>query len=1325
MNRERNVQFCDLPSIPSSPNPRKSIPDYFLDMYDELPSLANVTVEELYYNPEERLNNEDYFDSMMSRSNVLPLHEAFQPVLTEMFKVERTILWEERSDSNDFFSQELNSSVHSTNTVITNVVQSKSPISISNLQNYEIMTYFKTEMGTSQLFFPLYLNNGSVIAIVQMTRDRNEPKFDEDDENRARFITRKFAIYGATSFAQPRTITVASEISHFGDIHRTVYSISKCLQVNFICEKIDYWFFHEKSNTFARYDKTNGFKTVYKCSSGIIGQALRMKKSIREATLRQHPNYLATIDGDPEKPILIGTYEFANRVWSIGLRGNHNGLTYSGEDEKHLMTLMPFIARSLAFSGGYAQGPPIPIEQLEDKIMNTLDSAAVFTSCLDISLLVKQIQERVTMIVNAEICRILLVDEEHNQFIRDFELNITQHKRSPLNNGIAGYCYSTRNTYRCSNLAKDMRFNSKTDAGDLKDPKSLLAVPIMNDARNVIAIAIVLNKKNLEEFLDVDEEKLTSIAPFIGSAIQNAKTFETAAYVTNNMKKCIRTSIGIVQLSSAQKIIQSILERAQEVIAASRATFFLIHQSDNSIFEFVNVGEPNPHGTEFVEKAILEKETTIFCSDRSKLSKSNKEAIDSMSRVYSPRGDGLTVSSFVCCSPLLNPNQTVIGAMEFGCSSKGTQEEINLLESFASIAALSVEISQLKELAEIGEEHYELKSFINEADRDTYQTPDLLMVEDEAFEPEYDVYKCDDLGLIKIVFAAFDKFDLKYEYQITNQTLFMFITDISKSYKDVPYHNWKHAVDTMHFVIIILTESSLDHYFTKFEILALIVAALCHDAGHDDFIRDRHDHVELARSILSENQSVMETHHCNEAINVLSKDECNLFKYFEQPQFKKMWKTIIKLILSTDMAKHMSFYNQYSKLITTNDFHIEDKHHRLLLMQMVLKCADINRASREFEIADAISDDLASEFFQQGELELAEGMTYHVQIDRAHIDKEKSKLGFFNFVVLNTFKLISKSYSQLEKFALAVNNNIIKWKAIQQKRDEEEAERLAKLEEEEKLRKEEEERKRYEEEMSRREAENQKLAEEEEIRIQKALEEEKLIQEQSLIHEASIEQILSTDRSQENPPRRGFVEQIVVEEKPAEEEEEEEESSDEIVFKEFNQDEMLARIAQQEEEKAKEEEENKIREIEERKKREEEEKIREIEDQKRKEEEEEARKQEEQNKKEEEQIEPEAQQNTKEEVETPEEEKAIEENPKEDENDKVEDEQKDEDVAPLKEEEDDEDEEFPVSDEQSYDFDEPADDEDLGNSQEFDTFETSLAKDNLPPTDITTILQPQ
>lgn len=67
---------------------------------------------------------------------------------------------------------------------------------------------------------------------------------------------------------------------------------------------------------------------------------------------------------------------------------------------------------------------------------------------------------------------------------------------------------------------------------------------------------------------------------------------------------------------------------------------------------------------------------------------------------------------------------------------------------------------------------------------------------------------------------------------ITTSEFLDLLIDIEKSYLDNPYHSFYHGCDTAMVLYHMIEHYHMAAYLTKLDIIILMLAALCHDAGH-------------------------------------------------------------------------------------------------------------------------------------------------------------------------------------------------------------------------------------------------------------------------------------------------------------------------------------------------------------------------------------------------------------------------------------------------------------------------------------------------------------
>lgn len=183
--------------------------------------------------------------------------------------------------------------------------------------------------------------------------------------------------------------------------------------------------------------------------------------------------------------------------------------------------------------------------------------------------------------------------------------------------------------------------------------------------------------------------------------------------------------------------------------------------------------------------------------------------------------------------------------------------------------------------------------------------------------------------------------------------------------------------------------------------------------------------------ILYKDTSVMESHHCALAIEIISADETNVFRSFSEEELPKIWNLMIQLILATDMAFHFSFLKESGGLLDSEQFDLKRDDCRILGLKLILKVADISNVSRPFTLADKWCDVLNEEFFRQGDNEkkLGIGLTSPLN-DRSNSNKPKSQIGFYNFICIPLYQTIAKVFPPLNVNVNSLKNNLEVWKKL-------------------------------------------------------------------------------------------------------------------------------------------------------------------------------------------------------------------------------------------------------------------------------------------------------
>jgi hypothetical protein len=101
----------------------------------------------------------------------------------------------------------------------------------------------------------------------------------------------------------------------------------------------------------------------------------------------------------------------------------------------------------------------------------------------------------------------------------------------------------------------------------------------------------------------------------------------------------------------------------------------------------------------------------------------------------------------------------------------------------------------------------------------------------------------------------------------------------------------------------------------------VLLAAVCHDLGHDGFTNGYHTNKVTRRAIDCNDVSVQESFHASELFRILEHEETNFLSNISKEQFKVLRKRVIGLILATDMQRHMADGGALKALCESNEIH--------------------------------------------------------------------------------------------------------------------------------------------------------------------------------------------------------------------------------------------------------------------------------------------------------------------------------------------------------------------------------------------------------------------
>lgn len=113
-------------------------------------------------------------------------------------------------------------------------------------------------------------------------------------------------------------------------------------------------------------------------------------------------------------------------------------------------------------------------------------------------------------------------------------------------------------------------------------------------------------------------------------------------------------------------------------------------------------------------------------------------------------------------------------------------------------------------------------------------------------------------------------------WSFDHMKLSLFLDKVQATYiEEVQYHNDLHGADVMHMCYLFMKQTRVvtTLEMTELDMLAILIAATCHDLGHDGYTNTYHVNTISRRAIDSNDNASQETYHASELFRILNKDK--------------------------------------------------------------------------------------------------------------------------------------------------------------------------------------------------------------------------------------------------------------------------------------------------------------------------------------------------------------------------------------------------------------------------------------------------------------------
>ncbi|XP_016347184.1 cGMP-specific 3',5'-cyclic phosphodiesterase isoform X1 [Sinocyclocheilus anshuiensis] len=569
---------------------------------------------------------------------------------------------------------------------------------------------------------------------------------------------------------------------------------------------------------------------------------------------------------------------------------------------------------------------------------------------------------------------------------------------------IMGYVVSTGRPLNISDAREDPRFQIELYEREEDRPKSILSVPILNHKKEVIGVVMAVNKSRPGTcvgsfFSEQDEKVLSSHMVLFGLILENSQLCESS----EQESKRNQVLLELAQLVSHDypSVDDMLSKLAAVILPITKAQFCTVFISDDS-------------STGPFSKMVHIEHKESNCSDQCSTRDYDSNGISYMYDVH-VRNSMETLNIInrpaqiskvsqirsLIGTPLRGKQRdNVIGVCQLVNKMAFTETEVfsradeHLLEDFAVYCALGLQKFNAQQRADktraklaVTKEvlSYQISASQEEIDaleEAVIPSADALRLLDFGFS-DFDMSQ---IAMTQAVVRMFLDLNLPQDFSVDYKTLCQWVLSVQKCYRsNVVYHNWSHALRTAQCMFAMLQTKELKSNLSSLEVLALMIASLCHDLDHRGV---NNSYIERSNQPLAQlyGHSSLEHHHYDMCLLILNNPDSQMLRSLSLNEYRACVQMIEKNILATDLAIYIEKRTKFFKLAQSNSCLWTDEGHRELLRSVLMTASDICAITKPWPVQKRIAELVATELYAQGDRE-----KYELNIQPMHVmDRENS-----------------------------------------------------------------------------------------------------------------------------------------------------------------------------------------------------------------------------------------------------------------------------------------------------------------------------------------------
>uniref|UniRef100_G3QSH6 Phosphodiesterase n=1 Tax=Gorilla gorilla gorilla TaxID=9595 RepID=G3QSH6_GORGO len=311
----------------------------------------------------------------------------------------------------------------------------------------------------------------------------------------------------------------------------------------------------------------------------------------------------------------------------------------------------------------------------------------------------------------------------------------------------------------------------------------------------------------------------------------------------------------------------------------------------------------------------------------------------------------------------------------------------------------------------------------------------------DIYEFHFSDLECTELDLVKCGIQMYYELGVVRKFQIPQEVLVRFLFSISKGYRRITYHNWRHGFNVAQTMFTLLMTGKLKSYYTDLEAFAMVTAGLCHDIDHrgTNNLYQMKSQNPLAKL---HGSSILERHHLEFGKFLLSEETLNIYQNLNRRQHEHVIHLMDIAIIATDLALYFKKRAMFQKIVDESK-NYEDKKswveylslettRKEIVMAMMMTACDLSAITKPWEVQSKVALLVAAEFWEQGDLErtVLDQQPIPMMDRNKAAELPKLQVGFIDFVCTFVYKEFSRFHEEILPMFDRLQNNRKEWKAL-------------------------------------------------------------------------------------------------------------------------------------------------------------------------------------------------------------------------------------------------------------------------------------------------------